>query len=148
MKKLYVLTIFLIILLVTTSAFGHGVSTGPLGRPVRIQDETFSSGYISMDDFVTVKGVLVNLSGNDYKVSPSIFVDSNLIGEDPFLYELNKFLYDYYPLYGDQSNWHFRMETDLPKIITLKPTEEIKYELKLGNTQRFGAVFTSNLAST
>jgi hypothetical protein len=131
LKKLYILSILLIIIIVTTNVYGHVTSGLLVSRPVRIEDEDFSAQETTVGNFVVITGKLVHLyPDKEHKLSPYILVDYSP-AKDSFLADLNRFLYDYYPLYKNPASWYFKIESNLPNPTILKPNEKRDFEIKI-----------------
>ena len=55
-------------------AYGHAISRGITGPPVRIDNEQFSDNKISTDGVIKITGSVVNISEQKFELSPYIFV--------------------------------------------------------------------------
>lgn len=116
-------------------AYGHGVSSGPVGRPVRIDNEQFSTNRIDTDGFVTITGSLKSVSEQQFKLSPYILVEradwvyseGAWRGQMPPFHDL---LITTYPPYRDVASWYFEVEHSLAGPITLQSGDQIDFEIR------------------
>lgn len=117
------------------NAYGHGVQTGPTGRPVRIDNEQFSTNRIDTGSVVVITGSIRNVSEQKFELSPYILIDrTELIESDgtpqsqiPFYYGLLTVIY---PPYGDVSSWYFEVEHNLPEPLILQSGDQIDFEIR------------------
>lgn len=118
------------------NVYGHGISSGPVGRPARIDNEQFSDNQAStVGGFITIRGTLVSNIMREVEMSPYIVVtpseaiDAQGVrhGVPPY-HNLLNFIY---PPYRDQSSWYFRMEHSMPSSFVLGPGEGMDYEIRV-----------------
>lgn len=60
-----------------SSTHAHEIPVPPVGNYIMIEDENFSSQYMSTGETLTINGTLVNTTDKDLRVWTSIFSDSS-----------------------------------------------------------------------
>lgn len=127
MKKSYQALFLLLIIVPSASvAYGHGVSTGIMGRPVVVDYEQVSDQSVTTDDVVIISGQFVSRSDKETKLLPYIYVT-----HDALLPQHTNLLAIIYPPLKDQSTWYFRVEHSMPNPVVVGPGESIDYEMKI-----------------
>lgn len=118
------------------SAYGHALHSGPLGHPVRIDNEQFSTNRVDTDGFVTIKGTVVNRSEQQFELSPYIFAQRTDVtfSGDSWRGEVPPYegpLRVVYPPYRDTSSWYFEVEHSLPSPLVLQSGDRVDFEIKV-----------------
>jgi hypothetical protein len=123
-------------------AYAHGLPISIRGPPVRIDNEQFSrvavnAGGSDGSDIIRITGSVRNVSEQEFKVSPYVFVtpgqfvDSQGIrhggGASTFYYLVSEI----YPPHRDTASWYFAVEHDLPNPLVLEPGGSAEYEIRL-----------------
>ncbi len=98
-------------------AYGHGIQSGPVGRPIRIDNEQFSDNTVTTDDVVIITGEIRSVVDRPVKLVPHIYVDHDAV--PPY----TNVLATIYPPLKNQSIWYFRVEHNLPNPTVLGPRE-------------------------
>lgn len=117
------------------NAYGHGVQSGPMGRPVRVDNEQFSANQVDTGGFITITGTVRNVSEQQFELLPYILIDrTELIesdgtrrGQIPFYHSLLTIIY---PPYKDPASWYFKVEHSLTSPFPLQSGDQVDFEIR------------------
>ena len=108
-------------------AYPHGVGESFRPPSVKLDSEQFSDQTVETGGVFKISGTLVSVvSSQEFRLSPYVSVDT---GNPFYPLDLNGFPRLYYPLHDSTDSWYFRIESNLPNPIVLKPGEKLIMKL-------------------